>query len=143
LKLSPAEARERFGAARVARLATVSGTHQPHLVPFTFALVRAAGAGDAGDLIVHAVDHKPKVSTDLKRLRNIAENGQVAALADGYSDDWNQLWWARADGVAEIRTTLGADLHEMLAGRYPQYRDRRPDGPFVVIRVGRWSGWSA
>jgi PPOX class probable F420-dependent enzyme len=140
LKLSPVEARERFGAAPVARLATVSGTHQPHLVPFTFALVRAA---DGADLIVHAVDHKPKASTDLKRLRNIAENGQVAALADSYSDDWSQLWWARADGFAEIRPTLGEDLYEKLAGKYPQYRERRPDGPFVVIRVERWSGWSA
>lgn len=137
MQLSPAAARERFGAARVARLATVSATLQPHLVPFTFALV------EVGDLIVHAVDHKPKESTDLKRLRNIAGNSRVSALADHYSDDWSQLWWARADGTAEIWSEADAEIKALLAAKYPQYRETPPRGPVVAIRVERWSGWSA
>lgn len=56
-----------------------------------------------GDLIFFAVDHKPKRSTGLRRLRNIAENPAVAVIADQYADDWSTLWWARADGRAEIR----------------------------------------
>ena len=73
------------GAARVARLATVSATGQPHLVPVTFAV--------DGDMIYTAVDHKPKTTTRLRRLANIAANPQVTLLADHYADDWDQLWW--------------------------------------------------
>ena len=64
MRLTPDEARERLGAARVARLATVSATGQPHLVPVTFAV--------DGDMIYIAVDHKPKTTTKLRRLANIA-----------------------------------------------------------------------
>jgi len=100
----------------------------------------------SGTTIVHAIDHKPKTSTDLKRLRNIAENGHVSALADEYSDDWNELWWARADGTAEIQPEIGPaepGAAELLALKYSQYQERPPSGPWVVIRVDRWSGWSA
>jgi len=135
VRLDPEAARERFAGARVARLATVSADHIPHLVPFTFVVLN--------DLIVHAVDHKPKSSTDLRRLRNIAANPHVSALVDEYSDDWTRLWWARADGDAEIWSGDRADVLEHLAAKYPQYRAIRPTGPIVAIRVRRWSGWSA
>ncbi len=92
--MSPEEARRRFASARVARLATVSAQGRPHLVPCTFAL--------DGDSIYVAVDHKPKTTTNLKRLRNIAANPNVAMLADHYDEDWQSLWWARADGVASV-----------------------------------------
>jgi PPOX class probable F420-dependent enzyme len=55
-----------------------------------------------GDQIFTAVDHKPKTTANLKRLRNIMENPLVSVLADHYSDDWSDLWWARADGRAAI-----------------------------------------
>lgn len=58
------EAGRRASEARVARLATVDETLQPHLVPVVFAL--------EGDLLWIAIDQKPKSTTDLKRLRNIA-----------------------------------------------------------------------
>jgi PPOX class probable F420-dependent enzyme len=116
-------------------LATVSAAQKPHLVPFTFAIT--------GDLIVHAVDHKPKSSRDLKRLRNIAENGRVCALVDDYSDDWSRLWWVRADGIAEVWPDAGQDVLALLAEKYRQYREQVPAGPFVAIRVDRWAGWSA
>jgi hypothetical protein len=32
---------------------------------------------------------------------------------------------------------------ELLVARYPQYRERRPDGPVVALDVARISGWSA
>ena len=63
--------------------------------PCTFALL-----GDA--TIVSAVDHKPKRTTALRRLANIAANPRVALLADHYDDDWEALWWARADGTARV-----------------------------------------
>lgn len=133
MRLTEREARERFAAARVARLATV-GSGQPHLVPITFAVT--------DDLVVYAVDHKPKSTTHLRRLRNIAENNSVCVLVDEYADDWAKLWWARADGPAEIRQQA-PDLIDLLAAKYPQYQETRPPGPVVVVHVERWSGWSA
>jgi PPOX class probable F420-dependent enzyme len=134
---SPGEARRRFGTARVARLATVSGDGRPHLVPCTFAL--------DGDSIYVAVDHKPKTSTNLKRLRNIAANPRVAMLADRYDEDWQALWWARADGEASVLAEPAAMSRpvRLLSERYSQYADRPPGGPVIAISVTAWSGWSA
>jgi PPOX class probable F420-dependent enzyme len=84
------EARRRFAAAPVARLATVAPDSRPHLVPTVFAL--------EGNRIHSIVDTKPKDSTSLARLRNIEANPQVSLLVDEYSDDWERLWWVRADG---------------------------------------------
>ena len=136
MRLSPDEARERLVTARVARLATVSADGQPHLVPVTF----AAG----GDAVYIAIDHKPKSTTRLKRLANIAANPRVALLADHYADDWTQLWWARADGRAIVRTDP-ADTRApiaLLAARYPQYQATPPTGPVIAITVTAWTGWS-
>lgn len=131
-----AAARRLFAAARVARLASVSaGT--PHVVPFTFAV--------DGDLIYSAVDAKPKSTTNLRRLRNIRDNPNVAVLADHYEDDWLALWWVRADGVASVIEDKQAMARpiRLLADRYPQYAADPPGGPVIAIRVSRWAGWSA
>jgi PPOX class probable F420-dependent enzyme len=133
------EVRERFASARVARLATVTRDGRPHLVPIVYAL----GAGR----IYHAVDHKPKRTTALRRLDNIAADPRVALLADEYDDDaWGRLWWARADGVARVLDP-GCDearrAIELLCTRYGQYRDAPPSGPVVAIDVERWTGWRA
>jgi PPOX class probable F420-dependent enzyme len=135
------EARARLAAARVAHLATAAADGRPLVVPFTFALL-------GEDTIVSAVDHKPKRTTALRRLANIAANPYVAVLADHYDDDWDALWWARADGTARVvapgaEPALRADALRALAERYPQYRTRPPEGALVVVTVSRWSGWSA
>ena len=137
MRLSEDEARARFGSVRVVRLATVGADGAPHLVPITFAV--------DGELIYTAVDHKPKSTQRLQRLRNIAQNPRVALLADEYSDDWDALWWVRVDGLAHVMTDAGELRHplDVLAARYGQYRDRRPDGPVIAIRARRWTGWSA
>ncbi len=147
MRLEVADARRRFAGVRVARLATVSPDGRPHVVPFTFALgSRARGAGSGPeDHIYSAVDAKPKSSTDLRRLRNIRANPRVAVLADHYEDDWDGLWWVRADGQAAILddpATMAPAL-ALLAGRYPQYREHPPAGPVISIHVDRWTGWTA
>jgi PPOX class probable F420-dependent enzyme len=136
MRLTEEEARRRLTAARVARLATASADGQPHVVPITFAA--------DGDHIYTAVDHKPKTTANLRRLRNIAENPQVSVLADQYSDDWTDLWWARADGRATLVTDPAqtAAPVALLTTRYPQYQEFRPDGPVIAITVNRWTGWS-
>lgn len=125
-----------LGAARVARLATV-GPGGPRIVPITFALI--------ADRIVSAIDDKPKTTTRLRRLTDIANNPRVAVLADHYEEDWDRLWWVRADGVAEVYHE-GPSLQgavDQLAARYPQYQESRPAGPVIAITVTQWSGWAA
>ncbi|GAB3808918.1 TIGR03668 family PPOX class F420-dependent oxidoreductase [Humibacter antri] len=136
MKLGEADARELLASARVARLATVRADGSPHIVPVTFAVER--------DLVYTVVDHKPKTTNALLRLDNIARHPRIALLADHYSDDWNELWWVRADGQASVVADAEVIRHpiEALVERYEQYRERRPDGPVIVIRVERWSGWS-
>jgi PPOX class probable F420-dependent enzyme len=142
MRLDDATARQRFAGARVARLATAGRDGHPHLVPFTFALDRHPGGEDR---IYSAVDAKPKSTIDLRRLRNIRANPQVAVLADHYEDDWDALWWVRADGQATVldEPAAMAPALALLAARYPQYRDHRPAGPVISIQVIRWTGWAA
>lgn len=137
MRLSPETARERFAAARIARLATANAQGVPHLVPMTFAM--------DGDVIVFAVDHKPKATTDLRRLRNIAANPAVAFLADHYDEDWTHLWWVRADGFATVLTEAAerAEPVEWLRAKYEQYADHPPEGPVVRATITAWRGWTA
>jgi PPOX class probable F420-dependent enzyme len=125
-------ARARFQTARVAGLATVSADGWPQVVPIVFAV--------AGDRILTAVDHKPKTTTRLRRLANIAANPRVSILVDEYDEDWSRLWWARADGTARVVETH--DLTPLVA-RYEQYRGHAPAGPVIIVDVSRWCGWSA
>jgi PPOX class probable F420-dependent enzyme len=137
VKLPEDDARARFAAATVAHLGTADARGRPHVVVVTFAV--------EGDTIYTAVDQKPKSGTNLKRLRNIAQNPWVTVLADQYSDDWDTLWWARADGRAEIladQPRMAAPL-ALLADRYWQYRQAPPTGPVIAVTVERWSGWAA
>jgi PPOX class probable F420-dependent enzyme len=128
--------RRRLGDARVAHLATVGPGGRPHIVPITFAL--------DGDAIYFAVDAKPKRTTDLQRLRNIAANPAVAVLVDHYEEGWNRLWWVRVDGRARVLGPGQAERAvDLLADRYAQYRQARPAGPVVEISIDRISGWSA
>ena len=131
------EARRRFAAAQVARLGTVGRYARPHIVPVVFAV--------EGDRIYSGIDEKPKRDGRLKRLRNISENPAVSMLVDHYEDDWEKLWWVRADGEgrtvqddAEIRRA-----RELLLAKYPQYRELELDiGGAIAVDVARWSFWS-
>jgi PPOX class probable F420-dependent enzyme len=128
--------RDRFDQARVARLATVDAAGRPHLVPVVFAVV--------ADRLVTAVDGKPKSTTALRRLANIAANPTVSALVDEYRNDWDALWWARADGrAAVVEPAAAPQEYAALVAKYEQYRVDPPGGPVIVIDVQRWSGWSA
>jgi PPOX class probable F420-dependent enzyme len=142
------QARRRVAVARVARLATADAEGRPHVVPMVFALVcgRDASETRSGDTVYSAVDAKPKRSTSLRRLANIAANPRVAILVDHYEDDWHALWWVRADGtgrVLDAEEPEGRDAIARLVARYPQYRQQPPPGPVVAIDVARWSSWSA
>jgi PPOX class probable F420-dependent enzyme len=124
-----------LATARVARFATVTPSGRPALVPVCFAI--------DGETIYHAVDHKPKATRELARLRNLRAEPRATLLADHYDDaDWTALWWVRADGTAEVLDDAPAAI-DLLVQRYPQYRERRPEGPVVALRVERISWWRA
>ena len=80
-----------------------------------------------GDASYTAVDQKPKSGANLKRLRNVGENPWVTMLADHYSEDWDTLWWVRADGKAAIL----ADQRRMAA---PLVRWRTATGRTARLR---------
>jgi PPOX class probable F420-dependent enzyme len=134
--VTPAEARTRFAAARVARLATADGAGRPHLVPVAFAVVE--------DTIYSAVDAKPKRTRALRRLANVRENPAVAMLVDHWDeDDWAALWWVRADGrgrVIDSEDPEACRAVELLRERYPAQREA---GEVLAVEVERWSGWAA
>jgi PPOX class probable F420-dependent enzyme len=122
---------------RVARLATADRTGVPHLVPVCYAIV--------GDSLYITIDEKPKrTDIPLKRLRNIAENPEVAVTMDRWDEDWRRLAWVMLRGRAEVLDD-GAE-HDLaqarLRERYPQYRnmDLAPL-PVIAMRIARASSW--
>jgi PPOX class probable F420-dependent enzyme len=119
--------------APVARLATVGRDGRPHLVPICFVI--------EGDVLYTAVDEKPKRTRRLKRLANVEANPQVEVLIDHYDDDWSRLWWVRLRGRARIVEDPRAV--ELLAAKYPQYRDRPPAGPVLAIEIEKRSQWTS
>jgi PPOX class probable F420-dependent enzyme len=151
-RLAGGEARRRFGDAQVARLATVRPDGGPHVVPVTFALLAPSEQRALGAIVV-VVDHKPKSTLHLQRLANIAAEPRASFLVDAYDDDWDALWWVRADARARVLTAEDAsdpagaaertEALAALAARYPQYRERPPTGPVIWSDVERWSSWSA
>jgi PPOX class probable F420-dependent enzyme len=133
-----AEARRRFAAATLAHLATADEHGRPHLVPMVFVL--------RGQTIYSAVDSKPKRTRSLRRLANVAANPRVAVLVDHYAEDWESLWWVRADGTGRVLDATDAEGREALAllsARHAQYREQPPAGPVLAVDVERWSSWSA
>jgi PPOX class probable F420-dependent enzyme len=136
MRLTEQAARDRLASVPVVRMATADQAGHPHLVVVTFAVER--------DRVYTAVDAKPKSTRDLRRLRNIRANPQVAVLADHYEDDWTRLWWVRADATAEIiedPDAMAAPI-ALLRERYRQYRQTPPEGPVIALTVRRWTGWA-
>jgi PPOX class probable F420-dependent enzyme len=127
----------RLTSARVARLATTDPDGRPHLVPIVFVL--------DGDTLYSAVDRKPKRSQTLRRIENARERPDVTILVDHYDEDWTLLWWIRLRGRARVLD--GGDEREraleLLAQKYPQYRDEPPGGAVLAVDIGETRAWSA
>lgn len=148
MRLDPDDCRRRAATARFAVLATQAPDGSVDLVPITFALLLAGGSEPAqgaalvADRLFSAVDHKPKTTHRLARLANISRSPGVDVLFDHRDDaDWSTLWWVRARGTAVERQAGTAG--DLLRARYPQYRERPPEGPVIEVSITRWSGWSA
>jgi len=132
--------RQRFAGARRAVLGTRGPEGRVDLVPVTFAVLDDPVLGE---VVIHAVDHKPKSTRRLQRLANLAHDPQASLLVDHYDDDWSALWWVRAEGRGRVVDDGDPAWREALAARYGAYREQSPVGPWVAMTVERWSGWSA
>ncbi len=98
------------------------------------------------DLLWTAVDAKPKSTGRLARLTNIKANPAVSVLVDHYDENWSAPWWVRAEGTAQVLEAVRGETSEAvtaLAGKYPQYATDPPLGPFIRVRLQRWSSWAA
>jgi PPOX class probable F420-dependent enzyme len=135
--MDEARCRVRLSAARVGHLATVRPDGRPHVVACCFAV--------QGDRLWTAVDAKPKTTTRLQRLDNVRAHPRASVLVDHYEEDWDRLWWVRADGPAAVLE--GGAEHEAalaaLAAKYPQYTGAPALGAVIAVAVERWLGWSA
>jgi PPOX class probable F420-dependent enzyme len=128
-----------LSSARVARLATVGEGGRVHLVPICFVVVSG--------LVVSAVDHKPKRTMRLERLRDIETTGRATVLVDRYDDDdWSRLWWIRIIGRAEVHergSALDTAARQQLAAKYRQYAERLPTGPVYSVALDEVVSWRA
>lgn len=126
---------ERLLSAPVAVLGTVNGDGSAHLVPCVFAPL-------GWMKLVSAIDAKPKQTARLRRLTNVKRDPHATLLGHHYEDDWDRLWWVRADCLATVVETEPEGAAAALTDRYRQYADP-PPGPWIVLEVRSLSGWSA
>ena len=126
--------------ARVAHLATADKSGQPHVIPICFVF--------DGKHFYSPIDEKPKraAPAKLKRLRNIAENPNVALVIDHYDEDWRKLAYVLIFGRARVinRGILHRQAVRRLRRKYPQYRRMAIDQrPLIVIIPKRITAWGS
>jgi PPOX class probable F420-dependent enzyme len=81
---------------RVAHLVTVNAAGEPAVVPVVYAFDSAH--------VITPLDGKPKRVgvMQLRRVRDIAANAQVALVIDHYDEAWSQLAWVQLRGTATL-----------------------------------------
>jgi PPOX class probable F420-dependent enzyme len=122
---------------RHAHLALLDGDGAPRVLPVTFGLVDGE--------VVSAVDHKPKrrPGAELARVRWLRRDPRAALGVDRYDEEWARLRWVQLLGRVAIEDGVDAAALAALQRRYPQYRERPPDGPLLRLRVERALWWRA
>jgi coenzyme F420-0:L-glutamate ligase/coenzyme F420-1:gamma-L-glutamate ligase len=103
--------------ARVAHLATADAAGRPHVIPIVFVLLDGR--------LYSPLDTKPKrvAPRQLKRVRNLCENPQVAVVVDRYTEDWSRLAYVLLTGTARL-VEDGEEAQRAraaLRAKYPQY----------------------
>ena len=123
--------------ATVARLATVDSECKPHLIPVVFVF--------DNDCYFIPIDEKTKRSKpeNLKRIKNIQQNPNVALLIDEYNEDWRKLYFIMIQGKASIiggkeleqnELKLLEKAHKLLSAKYLQYQ-KIAIGEYVIMIV--------
>jgi PPOX class probable F420-dependent enzyme len=133
----PDWARELIERGPVAHLGLLDADDRPRVMPITFAV--------ADGYLWSAVDHKPKRAQgrDLARVRWLRRNPAAAITVDSYSDDWERLAWVQALGTVEVLDDPPPAALRTLRGKYRQYREHPPGGPFLRLTPERVLCWRA
>jgi PPOX class probable F420-dependent enzyme len=124
-------------SARVAHLATADKAARPHVIPLCFAF--------DGKQFYSPIDEKPKRTTKLKRLKNIAENPRVALVIDRYDEDWRKLGYVLLFGKARVLSSGKTHRRavKLLRIKYRQYRSMAIDKlPMILIEPQRITQWN-
>ena len=79
---------------------------------------------------------------DVGDVMFVVLTGRVEVVIDHYEEDWSQLSWVRLRGRAGVVERDERAL-ELLCAKYPQYRERPPLGPFVVVEIDDRQEWAA
>ncbi len=131
-----------IASARIGPLATVSGAGEPHNIPLCFWF------DDSRFYFV--IDEKPKrkSGTEIKRMKNIAENPRVALVIDHYDEDWNRLAYVLIHGDARIVEDDAeyATAIQHLRHKYAQYHAMlltQERNPAIRIEPQRVHVWGA
>ena len=129
-------------SAKIAHLATVSGGGEPHNIPLCFWF--------DGARFYFVIDEKPKrkSGTEIKRMRNIADNPRVALVIDHYEEDWGRLAYVLIHGDARIVDDAAeyALAIQHLRHRYAQYHTMaltQEKNPAIRIEPTRVHAWGA
>jgi PPOX class probable F420-dependent enzyme len=139
MRLTTDDATARLVAHDHGILCTVHATRGVDAVPCVFAV-------DGDGFVGVPVDRvKPKSTSRLQRERNLESDSRATLLVEHWDPvDWSRLWWVRASLRREAHPQPERldRLAELLADRYPQYRDRPFDG-VLVLQVVDITGWAA
>jgi len=129
-------------SAKIAHLATVSGAGEPHNIPLCFWF--------DGARFYFVIDEKPKrkSGTEIKRMRNIADNPRVALVIDHYDEDWSRLAYVLIHGDARIVDDAAeyALAIQHLRHKYAQYHTMeltQEKNPAIRIEPTRVHAWGA
>lgn len=138
---SPAE-RAYVETGRVGRLATADPGGRPSVIPVCYAFVD-------GTRLVTPIDEKPKRvdPNDLRRVRDVTANPDVALVVDHYRKDWDRLGWVQIKGSATLRQPSATDHGAAVAPleeKYDQYGDHDLDvRPMILIEPGSVLSWGS
>jgi PPOX class probable F420-dependent enzyme len=136
-----------INTARVARLSTVDLECKPHLVPVVFVY------DNDHDFYFIPIDEKTKRSRpeNLKRVKNIKENPNVALLIDEYNEDWTKLYFILIHGKASIiggkkkldqnEMSFLKKAHKSLRNKYPQYKKIGVGEHVIMIMPQKVIAW--
>jgi coenzyme F420-0:L-glutamate ligase/coenzyme F420-1:gamma-L-glutamate ligase len=113
--------------SRIGRLATVDLECKPHVIPVVFVF-----DNDRNCYFI-PIDEKTKRSRpeNLKRVKNIQENPNIALLLDEYNEDWTKLYFIMIRGKGSIlggkkleqnEMLILEKAHKLLCDKYPQYK---------------------
>ena len=125
----------KINKARLARLATVDRGCKPHVIPVVFVL------DNDHNCYFIPIDEKTKQGRpeNLKRVKNIQENPNVALLIDEYNEDWTKLYFIMIRGKGSIlgeqnEMSLLKKAHGLLYDKYNQYQTTGI-GKYVIMVI--------